>query len=101
MQDMYQEVHKNVRTCRRATKDIPITINHHQGSALSPFNFATVLYEITRSTQGNMLRCMLFANDIVLVDETREGVNAKLKGLRQDLESRGFKLSQSKKENIV
>ena len=39
---------------------------------------------------------MLFADDIVLVDETRAGVNAKLELWRQTLESRGFKLSRAK-----
>jgi len=41
---------------------------------------------------------MLFANDIVLVDETRAGVNKKLELWRQTLESRGFKLSRTKTE---
>ena len=41
---------------------------------------------------------MLFADDIVLVDETRAGVNAKLKLWRQTLESRGFRLSRVKIE---
>ena len=35
---------------------------------------------------------MLFADDIVLVDETRVKVNAKLELWRQTLESRGFRL---------
>jgi len=35
---------------------------------------------------------MLFADDIVLVDKTRAGVNAKLDLWRQTLESRGFKI---------
>ena len=39
---------------------------------------------------------MLFANDIILVDETREEQQAMLEGWRQVLESRGFKLRQSK-----
>ena len=42
--------------------------------------------------------CMLFADDIVLVDETRARVNAKLELWRQTLESRGFRLSRAKKE---
>ena len=41
---------------------------------------------------------MLFADDIVLVDETRAGVNAKLELWRQTLESRGFILSRVKTE---
>ena len=41
---------------------------------------------------------MLFADDIVLVDETRTGVNAKLELWRQTLESRDFRLSRAKTE---
>ena len=43
---------------------------------------------------------MLFADDIVLVDETRVGVNAKLELWRQTLESRGFRLSRAKTEHM-
>ena len=35
---------------------------------------------------------MLFDDDIVIVDETRAGVNTKLELWRQTLESRGFRL---------
>ena len=41
---------------------------------------------------------MLFADDIVLVDITRAGVNAKLELWRQTVESRGFRLSSTKTE---
>ena len=41
---------------------------------------------------------MLFANDIVLVDETKEGVNTKLELWRQTLEALGFRLSRLKIE---
>ena len=44
---------------------------------------------------------MLFEDDIVLVDETKDGVNAKLEQWRQRLESRGFKLSRSKTKYLV
>ena len=51
--------------------------------------------EITRPIQEEVV-CMLFADDIVLVDETKIVVNAKQEQWRQRLESRGFKLSRSK-----
>ena len=38
---------------------------------------------------------MLFADIIVLIDETREGVNAKLERWRHALESTGFRVSRS------
>ncbi|KAK9093332.1 hypothetical protein Syun_028243 [Stephania yunnanensis] len=41
---------------------------------------------------------MLFADDIVLVDETKDGVNRKLELWRNTLESKGFKLSRMKTE---
>ena len=43
---------------------------------------------------------MLFADDIVLIDETREGVNAKLECWRHALESRGLRASRSKTEQL-
>ncbi|KAK8919298.1 hypothetical protein KSP39_PZI021492 [Platanthera zijinensis] len=44
------------------------------------------------------LKCLLFADDIVLVDETREGVNAKLESWLDTLEKKGFRLSRAKTE---
>ncbi len=41
---------------------------------------------------------MIFADDIVLMDETRDGVNRKLKLWRSTLELKGFKLSRTKTE---
>jgi len=55
-----------------------IKIELHQGSALSSFLFAILIDELTRAFQEEIPWCILFADDIVLVDETRAGVNAKL-----------------------
>ncbi len=41
---------------------------------------------------------MMFTDDIVLIDETQEGVNRKLELWRSTLESRGFKLSRTETE---
>jgi len=41
---------------------------------------------------------MLFADDIILVDETIAGVNANLELWRQTLEFRDFRLSKAKTE---
>jgi hypothetical protein len=98
IKDMYEGVVTNVRTCGGVTTNFPITVGLHQGSALSPFLFAIVMDELTRSIQENVPWCMLFADDIVLIDESRAGVNAKLELWRQTLEARGFKLSKSKTE---
>ncbi|KAJ0911461.1 putative cucumisin [Helianthus annuus] len=50
----------------------------HQGSALSLFLFTVVLDELTRSIQETVPWCMLFADDIVLIAETKQSLNDKL-----------------------
>ncbi|KAI0489432.1 hypothetical protein KFK09_029275 [Dendrobium nobile] len=53
---------------------------------------------LTRHLQEDVPWCMLFADDILLVDKTREGVEGKLELWRSTLESKGFRLSRSKTE---
>jgi hypothetical protein len=78
IKDMHKDVVTCVRKCGGDTSGFPIKIGLHQGSALSPYLFALVMDEVTRDIQGSIPWCMLFADDVVLVDETREGVNGKL-----------------------
>ena len=56
--------------------------------------------EVIRNIQGNIPWCILFANDVVLVDESQARVNRKLELWRQNLESKGFRLSRTKTEYI-
>ncbi|PKU64467.1 ataxia telangiectasia mutated family protein [Dendrobium catenatum] len=53
---------------------------------------------LTRHLQEDVPWCMLFADDILLVDKTREGVESKLELWRSTLESKDFRLSRSKTE---
>ncbi|XP_016511802.1 uncharacterized protein LOC107828924 [Nicotiana tabacum] len=55
---------------------------------------------LTRHIQGEVPWCMLFANDIVFIEEPRTGVNARLEIWRQTLEAKGFKLSRTKTEYL-
>jgi len=54
--------------------------------------------EVTRGIQGDIPWCMLFADDVVLVDESQAGVNRKLELWRHILESKGFRISRIKTE---
>ena len=55
---------------------------------------------LTRDIQHELPWCMLFADEIVLIDETRNGVNAKLEVWRQTLETKGLQLSRTKTEYL-
>jgi hypothetical protein len=95
---MYDKVVTSVRTTDGDTNVFLINIGLHQGLTLSPYLFALVIDEVTRDIQGDILWCMLFADDVVLVDESRERVNRKLELWRQTLESKGFRISRTKTE---
>ena len=56
--------------------------------SLSPYLFALVMDEFTKHIQIEVPWCMLFADDIVLVDETKEGVNTKFELWRNNLETK-------------
>jgi hypothetical protein len=86
----------SVRTSDGDTNDFSINIGLHQGSALSPYLFVLVMDEVTRDIQDGIPWCILFADDVVLVDESRTGVDQKLELWRQTLEAKGFMLSRSK-----
>jgi hypothetical protein len=68
----------SVRTSDRDTSDFPINLGQHQGLVVSPYLLYLVMDEVTRDIQGGIPRCMLFADDVVLVDESRMGVDQKL-----------------------
>ena len=75
-----------------------MTIGLHQGSTLSPYLLALIMDELIAHIQAEVHWCMLFADDIVLVDELRDGVNAKLERWLEALESKGFKIGCIKTE---
>jgi hypothetical protein len=88
----------SVRTSDGDTNDFPINIRLHQGSALSPYLFALLINEVTRDIQNGIPWCMLFTDDVVLVDESRTGVDQKLELWRRTLEAKCFRISRSKTE---
>jgi len=98
--DMYEGGKTSVRSSVGGTEYFPIDIGLHQGSALSPFLFTIIIDELTREIQEEVPWCVLFTDDIVLIDETRGGLNGKLEWWRHRLESRGFRLSRTKTEYL-
>ncbi|RZC11806.1 Solanesyl diphosphate synthase 3, chloroplastic/mitochondrial [Glycine soja] len=70
----------------------------HCLSILSPYLFTLILDVLTEQIQEIAPRCMLFADDIVLLGESREELNERLETWRRALETHGFRLSRSKSE---
>ncbi|KAI3801889.1 hypothetical protein L1987_30006 [Smallanthus sonchifolius] len=100
IRDMYHEAKTCVRAPVGDTDFFPVEVGVHQGSALSPFLFAVVLDELSKSIQDAIPWCMLFADDIVLIAESKETLNNRLKEWRTVLEHKGLKISRSKTEYL-
>ena len=75
---MYDGAITSIKTMIGETSEFPITVGLHQRSALSSYLFSLVMEELIVHIQDDITWCMLFADDIVLIDETKFGVNAKL-----------------------
>jgi hypothetical protein len=88
--DMCENVVTSVRVGFSETDTFPNTIGLCQGSALSPYMFFLVMDEVTKDIQEDIPWCILFSDDVVLVNETRVGVSMKLELWRQTLESKVY-----------
>lgn len=69
----------SVRTSRGIITKFLIIISLHRGATLSSFLFSLVMGKLIRLIQEEVSWYMLFIDNIILVDETRCGVNFELK----------------------
>ena len=83
-----------------STESIKVKVGLHQGSALSPFLFAVIMDRLMDEIRREPPWTMLFADDIVICEETREQVERRLECWRYPLEKREMKVDRSKTEYL-
>ena len=88
---MYEGTVMSVGTRPIEGREFPVTISLHRRLALSPYPFALIMDELPTHIQEEASWSMLFPNDIVMVDESIDGVSAKLERWREDLELKASK----------
>ena len=96
VQDMYEGSETVVRCAVGTTESFKIKVGLQQGSALSPFLFAVIMDRLTDEIRSEPPWMMLFADDIVICEETREEVERRLESWKYALKKRGMKVSRSK-----
>lgn len=69
-----------VRCAGGVTDGCKVKVGLHQGSAPSPFSFATVMDSLTDRIRQESPPTMMFADDIVICGESREQVEGSLEG---------------------
>ena len=97
---MYEGSETVVRCAIGTTESFKVKVGLHQGSSLSPFLFAVIMDRLTDEVRREPPWTMLFADDIVILEETREEVERRLKSWKYELERRGMKVSRSKTEYL-
>lgn len=80
--------------------EFPIPVGLHQGSILIPKLFVLILDVIIFDIQEYIPCCMLFANDVGLIDHTRERVQVKLELWWKALEDKHLNLIRTKIESM-
>ena len=100
VQDMYEESETVVRCAVGTTESFKVKVGLHQGSALSPFLFALIMHRLTDEVRREPPWTMLFADDIVICEETREEMEQTLESWRYALEIREMKVSRLKIEYL-
>ena len=100
VQDMYEGSETVVRCAVGTTESFKVKVGMHQGSALSPFLFAVIMDRLTDKVRREPPWTILFADDIVIFEETREKMEQRLESWKYALERRGMKVSRSKTEYL-
>ena len=96
LEKAYEESKTVVSCAIGTTESFQVKVGLHQGAALSPFLFAVMMDRLTDEVRREPPWTMLFADDIVIFEETRREVEQILESWRYALERRGMKVSRSK-----
>ena len=99
---IYDGCTTSVRTLLGTTESFEVKLCLHQGSALSPLLFITVMdvisQEVGRGPPGP--HAMLFADDLVLCENTRKQAEEQLELWRKTIENKGLRVSRRKTEYL-
>ena len=101
IQDMYSSAHATVRTCLGDSAAHPVTVGVHQGSALSPYLFITVLDVICQDLLKPAPWTMLYADDVVLCARDQANLQEKLQKWKDRLQHHGLKINTAKTEYMA
>ena len=88
VQDMYEGSETVVRCVVGTTESFKVKLGLCQGSALNPFLFAVIMDRLTDEVRREPPWTMLFADDIVICEETKGEVERRLETWRYALEKK-------------
>ena len=73
----------------------------HQGYVLSPLLLAIVVDVVTENVRQGLMKEVLYADDLVLMSETMEGLKKRFLKWRSALKSKGLEMNLEKMKMMV
>ena len=92
---IYQKVLSQVKVEGEDSKEFAVRVGIHQGSILLPLIFDVVMDVVTEEVAREEC-ALMYADDLVLICETKEEARQKFVAWRNALESKGLKVNISK-----
>ena len=85
-----------VRLNSKVSKGFGVRVGVHQGSVLSPLLFIIVLEALSRGFRGGLPMELLYADDLVLLADSEEGLVDKIKKWKTGMEDKGLRVNMAK-----
>ena len=93
---MYEDASTKVRMNGRESKAFNVIVGVHQGSVLSPLLFIIVLEALSREFREGLPVELLYADDLVLIEETKELLLEKVRNWKKGMEKKGLRVNTGK-----
>ena len=98
---MYEDATTKVRMNGRESRAFNVKVGVQQGSVLSPLLFIIVLEALSREIREGLPMELLYADDLVLIAETKELLLEKVKKWKREDEKEGSESECWKDKNHV
>ena len=111
IQDMYRNSSVYTKTTHVFSREIPVMKEIPQGNTLSPMLFNISVNDITTAVTDNhspiinndtvQISCLLYADDVVILSQTKTGLQNKLDRLCDCCNARGLQINRDKTKVII
>jgi hypothetical protein len=93
---MYAGAMTSVKVMGGESKGFEVKVGVHQGSILSPLLFIMVVEALSRRFRGSLPWELLYADDLVLIAESRDQLLKRIRVWKEGLEVRGLRVNVGK-----
>ena len=100
-QAMYNNTRSRIRVNNTYSDEFGVKVGVHQGSVLSHLLFVIVLEALSHEFRTGTPWELLYADDLVISAETKEGLKMKLNKWKTEMEAKGLKVNMGKTKIMV